>query len=212
MQRNPLSLTVAFWDYDRTMPIADGRIGIEGCTPNCIILPPEVTFVRAFASADFDICELSLSRQAQAIANGTNRYGAIPIFPSRTFRHSSIYIRSDRGIEVPSDLKGRRIGLRNFDDTAAVIVRGLLRDEYGVGRSDITWVIGDVDEPQRRSIERPTVSSDVKIEVLSHGDSLNASLASGHIDGMIGLLPPKIMSATDAPVRRLFPDWRAAER
>jgi 4,5-dihydroxyphthalate decarboxylase len=101
--------------------------------------------------------------------------------------------------------------LRNFDDTAAVVVRGLLRDEYGVGRSDITWVIGDVDEPQRQSIERPPVGSDIKIEVLSPGDSLNANLASGRIDGMIGLMPPKIMS-TGSPVRRLFPDWRAAER
>jgi 4,5-dihydroxyphthalate decarboxylase len=212
VQRDPLPLTIAFWDYDRTMPIADGRIGIKGCTPNCIILPPQDTFVRAFATADFDVCELSLSRQAQAIANGTNHYGAIPIFPSRTFRHSSIYIRGDRGIEVPSDLKGRRIGLRNFDDTAAVVVRGLLRDEYGLGRSDITWVIGDVDEPQRQSIERPPVGSDIKIEILPHGDSLNASLASGRIDGMIGLLPPKIMSAPSSPVRRLFPDWRTAER
>src|SRR5262249_14309968 len=76
----------------------------------------------------------------------------------------------------------------------------------------ITWVIGDLDEPQRQSIERPPVGNDIKIEVLPHGDSLNASLASGRIDGMIGLHPPKIMSATDALVRRLFPDWRAAER
>ncbi len=207
-----LPITLAVWDYDRTTPIASGRVGIEGCAVDCLILPPQETFVRAFATAEFDVSELSLSRQAQAIANGTAQYAALPIFPSRSFRHGSIFIRSDRGIAHPRDLVGRKIGLRNFDDTAAVVVRGLLRDQYGLGRGDITWVTGDFSRPEREIIPRPPVPADVPIEILPYGAILDGSLAAGEIDGMIGLVPPPCFLRGDGKVRRLFPDWRTAEQ
>jgi 4,5-dihydroxyphthalate decarboxylase len=94
----PLAISAAFWDYDRTLPIIRGLVPIEGCDVNCIVLPPQDTFVRAFATAEFDVCELSLSRYAQNIARGTSAYAAIPVFLSRTFRNESLYVSNDRGI------------------------------------------------------------------------------------------------------------------
>ena len=208
----PLAITAAFWDYDRTLPILRGLVQIEGCTVRSLVLPPQETFVRAFANAEFDVAELSLSRHAQAIARGTSSYAAIPVYLSRSFRHASLYIRSDRNIEQPTDLRGKRIGLNNYDDTAAVVVRGLLRDFYGLHPGDVTWVIGDFDRPRRDEIVRPELSRDIPVETASPGETLDQLLTEGRIDGLIGLVPPPSFNGGSAKVRRLFSDWRRVER
>jgi 4,5-dihydroxyphthalate decarboxylase len=208
----PLAVSVAFWNYDRTMPIADGRVQIDGCTATCTILRPQDLFPRAFGHAEFDISELSLSRQAQTIAAGTSRYVGLPIFPSRAFRHASIYIRDDHGIEGPRHLIGRRIGLHNYDDTAAVVARGMLRDEYGLGSKDITWVIGDLDRQQRPRVALPQLYADIPVTALAPGETLDTELAAGRLDGVIALNPPPCFFAGHAHVRRLFPDWCTAEQ
>jgi 4,5-dihydroxyphthalate decarboxylase len=208
----PLPITTAFWDYDRTLPIIRGLVPIEGCDVNCIVLPPQDTFVRAFATAEFDVCELSLSRYAQNIARGTSAYSAIPVFLSRTFRHASLYVRNDHGIEKPADLKGKRIGVNNYDDTAAVVVRGMLRDVYGLRPDDVTWVIGDFDRPRRNEITRPDLNRDIPTEAAAPGETLDQLLTEGRIDGLIGLVPPPSFNNPDSKVRRLFPDWRRDER
>lgn len=207
-----LEITAAFWDYDRTLPIIRGQVPIEGCSVRCLVLPPQDTFVRAFATAEFGISELSLSRHAQAVANGTSAYLGLPVFLSRTFRHASLYVRSDRGIDRPQDLRGKRIGLNNYDDTAAVVVRGFLRDIYGLQLGDITWVIGDFDRPRRNEILRPNLTRDIPLETSAVGDTLDQQLAEGRIDGLIGLTPPPSFFKAGSNIRRLFPDWRRAER
>lgn len=205
-----LPITIAFWDYDRTMPIADGRVPIKGCAPQCLVLRPQDTFVRAFGGTEFDVCELSLSRYAQAVARGDSQYIAIPVYPSRSFRHSIIYMRADRGIDTPADLKGRRVGLQNFDDTAAVVVRGMLRDEYGLARGDITWVTGAVHAGDPAPILPQSVHPAISIETATSGP-LDTMLADGAIDGLVALLPPASFRARNPLVRRLFADWRAEE-
>ncbi len=206
----PLPLSVAFWDYDRTLPIADGRVPMAGCAPACTILPPHVLFPRAFGSAEFDVSELSLSRHAQAVARGDSRYVGVPVFPSRAFRHASIYVRTDRGIDAPGDLRGRRMGLRNYDDTAAVVVRGLLRDAYGV--EGVTWVVGEMEAQGGAVVPLPVLHAPVAVERLAAGATLDAELAAGRLDGVVALLPPPCVQRGDPLVRRLFPDWRAAEQ
>ena len=204
-------LTAAFWDYDRTLPLIRGQIAVEGCDLRCLVLPPQETFVRAFATAEFDVCELSLSRQAQAVARGDNAYEAMPVYLSRAFRHASIYMRGDRGIAVPQELRGRRIGLVNYDDTAAVVVRGLLGDVYGLQRSDITWVVGDLDRKRRETISSPPLTADIPVEISRPGHTLDQQLVEGSIDALIGLVPPPSFGR-DPRIVRLFPDWRAAEQ
>ena len=200
-------IEVAFWDYDRTAPLVDGRAPMPGFAPNFLLLRPQETFVRAFLSAEFDICELSLSRHAQAVARGDSRYVGLPIFLSRCFRHASIYVC--KSICTPETLKGKRIGLGNYDDTAAVVVRAILRETHKVDARDIRWVVGDVEPPYRTNIPlQQPAGFDIS---LANGVSLDSMLAGGNLDALISLTPPPSFRSVDPAVRRLFPNWRAAE-
>jgi hypothetical protein len=105
-----LNLSVAVGNYDRMRPLIEGAVQIDGVAPTFLKLDPEEIFFRAFRHADFDVCELSLSSFSVKTAAGTCPYVGVPVFPSRAFRHTSIYIRTDRGIKTPADLKGKRIG------------------------------------------------------------------------------------------------------
>lgn len=202
------SLNVAFWDYDRTAPLVDGRVRIEGREAEFGILRPQETFVRAFKAAEFDICELSLSRHAQAVARGDNAYVGLPVFLSRAFRHGSIYVSGD--VRRPADLRGQRIGLANFDDTAAVVVRAILR-EHGIETSDVGWVLGDVEAPARTGVTVPALPG-VKLESAPTGRFLDTMLAEGELDALISLNPPPSFRSGYSRVSRLFPDWPSVER
>lgn len=209
---NALSVSVAFWDYDRTMPLADGRVKIEGCAPHFDILPPQETFPRAHVHAEFDISELSLSRHAQAMAAGDGRYAGLPVFLSRAFRHAALYVRADLALDSPRDLAGKRIGLNNYDDTAAVAVRGLLRDCHGLGREAIVWVVGDIEAATRPRLVPPKLHAAIPVVTLPPGATLMEELRQGRLDGLIALNPPAGLRAEPPLLRRVFPDWRRAEQ
>src|SRR6201996_9685176 len=117
-----LRLSIATGDYDRNRPLVDGAVQIDGVDPIFNLLEPEEIFFRAFRHADFDVSELSLSTFTVKCAQGDNPYIGVPVFPSRAFRHTSIYIRTDRGIKSPADLKGKRLGLGEYHLTANVWV------------------------------------------------------------------------------------------
>src|SRR5437588_9236300 len=158
-----LTVSVAGVDYDRTRALFDGTVPIAGCETICCAMSPEETFHRAFRYQEFDITELSLSYSMALIAKGANAYVAIPVFPSRPFRHSPIYIRTDRGIERPEDLRGKVIGVPEYQMTAAVWIRGILKDEYGVQAADVRWRTGGLEQPGRES--RVALSLPAEIEV-----------------------------------------------
>ena len=134
-----LALSLAVCDYDRTRAIFDGRAAVEGCDITAVPLEPEEAFHRAFKFSEFDISEISMSSYIMTTARGDAHYIAIPAFVSRLFRHSGIYIRTDRGIVQPQDLKGKSIGLPEYQITANVWIRGILQDQYGVRPQDIKW-------------------------------------------------------------------------
>src|ERR1051326_5957815 len=134
-----LTVSVAGVDYDRTRALFDGTVPITGCETICCAMSPEEAFHRAFRYQEFDITELSLSNTMNLIAKGAIPYVGIPVFPSRLFRHSSIYIRTDRVIDRPQDLRGKVIGVPEYQMTAAVWIRGILQDEYGVRAADVKW-------------------------------------------------------------------------
>lgn len=125
-----LELSIAVGDYDRVRPLADGSVQIDGVNPVFMLLEPEEIFFRAFRHADFDLCELSMSSFTVKTAIGDCPYVGVPVFPSRAFRHNSIYIRTDRGIARPEDLRGRRIGVPEYQVTANVWTRLMLEEEY----------------------------------------------------------------------------------
>jgi 4,5-dihydroxyphthalate decarboxylase len=201
-----LELSVAMGDYDRTRPLADGRVQIDGVNPVYLLLTPEEMFFRAFRHADFDICELSLSSFALRTARGDNPYVGIPVFPSRAFRHTSIVIRTDRGIAEPGDLKGRRIGTPEYQLTACVWARALLEDEYGVKPSDITWVRGGMEQAGRIEKINLNLPAGVRLEDAPMDRTLSQMLETGDIDGIVSPRLPSCFERGDPHVGWLFAD------
>lgn len=201
-----LTLSLAMGDYDRTRAIHDGRVQIDGVEPVTMLLSPEEMFFRAFRHEAFDIAELSLSSYCVRQARGDNAYVAVPVFLSRAFRHTSVYVRTDKGIDTPADLKGRRIGIAEYQLSANVWVRGILEDDFGVKPSDIRWVRGGMDTPGRPEKIALTLPPDVEIETAPDGDTLNAMLARGDIDGFIGPRWPRCFAEGHPHVGRLFSD------
>ena len=210
MARVPL--TIACWDYDRTRALMDGRVGVEGCDVTYLPLSPEEVFFRAFRHHEFDVTELSFSTYMMTRARGTCPYLAIPVFVSRAFRHSAIYIRTDRGIARPEDLKGRKVGVPEYQVTAALWVRGMLKDEYGVDPADIDWYSGGVEEPGRHEKADLKLPPGVRLTPISAGHTLGAMLAAGEIDALVAPRAPSCFSRRAPHIGRLFADFRAAEK
>jgi 4,5-dihydroxyphthalate decarboxylase len=154
----------------------------------------------------FDISELSLSSFTVKQAAGTNPYVGVPVFPSRAFRHTSIYIRTDRGIASPADLKGRRIGTPEYQLTACVWARALLHEEYGVKPSDITWVRGGMEDPGRPEKIPLQLPADVRLENAPADTTLSELLERGAIDGIVGPRAPSGFERGDPRIAWLFSD------
>jgi 4,5-dihydroxyphthalate decarboxylase len=197
-----LKLTMACGRYDRTQPLIDGRVEPEGVDLTFIPLRPGETFWRMLNHAEFDCSEMSLSSYTILRSEGDTRFIAIPVFPSRVFRHSAVYLRADSKIEKPQDLKGKRIGVGDYQMTAAVWVRGFLLHDYGVRPEDVTWVIG---RPVR-TIKPP---EGIRVEFMSPETTLEDMLERGEIDALASVMIPKTLGTT---VRRLFADPRKVER
>jgi 4,5-dihydroxyphthalate decarboxylase len=201
-----LELSIAIRDYDRTRPLIDGAVRIDGAKPVFLVLSPEEIFFRAFRHADFDVCELSLSSFVVRCGQGDNPYVAVPVFPSRTFRHGAIVIRTDRGIRAPGDLKGRRIGTPEYQLTACVWARGLLHDEFGLSPSEVLWVRGGMEQPGRTEKIDLDLPHDVHLEQAPPQSTLSELLERGDIDGLVGPRLPACFGKPNARVGWLFPD------
>ena len=206
----PLSLACAA--YDRTRALIDGRVKVAGCEVSVVSPPTEEMFTRAFRDGDFDVSELSFGNFMRHVATGTCPYVGIPVFPSRAFRHSSIYVRADRGIVLPADLRGKRVGLREYSNTASLTVRGFLFDDYGVDATDIHWYVGDIDHLERSRIDAPNLPERFRVETIGPGRLLSDMLEIGDLDALIAYRPPRCYRDEKAGIRRLFPDYAGAER
>jgi hypothetical protein len=169
------------WNYDRAQALVDGRVKVEGCELDIELLRPEITFAKAFTEAPFDVCEISFSNTVTAVSKGDFPYALIPVFLSRAFRHSSLFIRTDRGIACPEDLRGKTVGLQEYDMTAAVVVRGFLRDRHGVDPRDITWKVKERErtKPLEFPLGRPP--GGVHIEILPPGPKPRGSATRGGV-------------------------------
>ena len=205
-----LELSLGCQEIDRTVPLLDGRVTIEGCRINPVRGRPEEIFQRAFRHQEFDIAELSLCTHLLTTARGNSHYIAIPAFVSRAFRHSSIYIRTDNGIDRPEARSGRRIGVPDFQQTAGVWARGMLADEYGLRRAEIRWRMGGLEQPGRAARIPLDLSNGLDVEMIGSGQTLSAMLAAGELDAVISPRAPSCWN-NGAKVDRLFPDYRRAE-
>jgi 4,5-dihydroxyphthalate decarboxylase len=203
-----LNLSVAVGDYDRTRALVDGSVQIDGVDPVYMTLSPEEIFFRAFRNAEFDVCELSLSSFTVKTANGDCPYVGVPAFVSRAFRHTSIYVRTDR-IRKPEDLKGRKVGVPEYQLTANVWARAILEDDHGVKPADIHWIRAGIEEPGRPEKITLELPPDVRLENGPEGSTISQLLADGAIDGFIAPRPPTV---PHPHIGWLFPDPTAAAK
>lgn len=211
MRENRVYLSLACNIYDRSQPILDGTIGIEGCELNFIPLPPEEAHWRAFSGADFDVTELSMASHLVATAQGGSPYVGLPAFISRSFRHSCIYIRKDRGIQSGSDLQGKTVGVPEYQMTAAIWMRGIFSEDFGIASDQIAWRTGGMNTPGRK--ERMALNLPPSFDVKPIGDdsSLSDALADGRLDAVITARTPNCFVRGDRNIGRLFENYRAAE-
>jgi 4,5-dihydroxyphthalate decarboxylase len=143
-------LTLAIGEYDHARDLIDGTVPVAGVDLTVLRLPIEEMFYRFLLRGEFDVSEASFGKIVALAAQDDSRFVPLPIFPSRVFRHSSIYVRSDSDITRPEQLAGKRVGVPEWAQTAAIYSRGLLAHEYGVELASMSddsssW-IGDGDQ------------------------------------------------------------------
>jgi 4,5-dihydroxyphthalate decarboxylase len=206
-----LALTMACANYDRVKPIADGRVKIENVDLTFFDMDPEEGFKRAFRGHEFDITELSTSTHILTTSRGEAHYIAVPIFPSRVFRHGAIYIRTDRGIKTPQNLRGKVVGVPEYQMTAALWARGVLSDEYGVKTKDMKWRSGGLHHPGRIERTRIDLPPEIELEPIPSGRTLSDMLASGEHDALVTARVPQCFIDGTPTIARLFPNVREVE-
>jgi 4,5-dihydroxyphthalate decarboxylase len=205
-------LTLAVCDYDRAKSIFLGRTPIEGCDVVPLAVNAEECFHRAFKFQEFDIAEISMSSHMATVSRGENAYIGVPAFVSRVFRHSGIYIRTDRGIRSPKDLRGKTIGLPEYQITANVWIRGMLQDDYGVRPEEVHWRRGGIEEPGRGERSPIKLPEKIDLQQIPDDKTLSGMLEKGEIDGMITARAPSCFDRRAPNVGRLFPDFKAVEQ
>lgn len=207
-----LFLTLAIGYYDRTAPLADGRVRAEGIDLDVLFKRPEDIFWGMTRHLEYDVAEMSLSTLIMLHSRGSVELVGIPVFPSRVFRHSSLYVNSSADIDSPEDLRGRRVGIAEYQITASLWVRALLQHQYGVFAHEIKWLNGGLIEAGRREkIELTNLPSNVDLSYIGDGQNLNDMLVSGEIDALVTPLPPPAFSEGRPEVSRLFTDVKAEE-
>jgi 4,5-dihydroxyphthalate decarboxylase len=210
MSKHKLSMSVG--NYDRTQALFDGRVQVEGCEITAVPLEPEEAFHRAFRYGEFDITEISMSSHMMTTARGDNQYVAVPAFLSRVFRQSGVYVRTDRGINRPQDLKGKRIGVPEYQITANVWIRGILEEEFGVKPSDIHWRRGGIEEAGRGERAPISLPDSVDLQQIPDDKTLSGMLEAGELDGYIGARAPSCFLRGAPHVGRLFKDYIQDEK
>ncbi len=205
-----LTISLAGVDYDRTRAIFDGRVQVDGCEIIASPMTPEEAFHRAFKFQEFDVTELSMSSYMSQVSRDGSPYIGIPAFVSRMFRHSSIYIRTDKGIDKPQDLIGKIVGVPEYQMTAAMWIRGILQDEHGVKPADMRWRSGGLEEAGRKQNVSLHLPSDVELKFISPEETLNAQLDRGELDALVSAQAPSCFGTNDK-IDRLFPHYRSDE-
>lgn len=211
MSRVPI--TVACWDYDRTRALADGTVRPDGVDLTYLSLPIEETFYRMLRHREFEVAEMSLASYVTAAAAGPDAGGlvAIPVFPSRAFRHHGIYVHSDSGIEKPVDLVGRVVGVPEYQLTAVVWIRGILADRHDLPVASVRYRTGGMHSPGRVEKQALDLPPEIDVAPIAPDRTLVDMLVTGEIDALYAPRTPRPILEGRPEVRRLFADPRAVE-
>lgn len=202
------SMALAIGDYDHVRDLVDGRVRAEGLDITCLRLPPEEVFARTVSRCEWEAAEFSLALYVDRIGRGDRSLSAIPVFPSRVFRHGSFYARAD-GPTALEELAGARVGVPEWCQTAGVWARGILAEHHGVDLASIDWLQGGVNDPGRSEKGRPDLPAGIELTV-ERERSLDQLLRAGEIDAIISARPPAGLASGE--VRSLLADSHSAER
>jgi 4,5-dihydroxyphthalate decarboxylase len=209
----PLQLTFASYIYlDRTRALSTGQVTPAGIDLNHQVVDIGELFRRMAQHASFDVAEMSTSTYMLMRGQGDERLVGLPVFLSRAFRHNMVYVNADAGIERPEDLKGKNVGVPEYQMTAALWIRAFLEHDYGVKPSDIRWWYGGIEQPgytERREHDPPP---GVHLEPIPQDKALVPMLEAGELDAYVTAGMPRAFRERSPKIRRLFPNWRAVER
>src|SRR5688572_5926222 len=207
-----MRLTLACWDYDRTRALMDGTVEPDGIELVYLNQPVEETFFRMMRYREFDCSEMSLSSYVASFQRENPPFIAIPVFPSRFFRHSCIFVSAKSDIRKPEELKGKRIGVPEYQMTAPVWIRGILSDDYGVKVTDVEHFSGGEEEPGRVEKLKLDLPSSIKLRAIPSNKTLSRMLADGEIDALVTARAPSTFHKEPDKVRRLFADYVETEK
>ncbi|MGH3302509.1 MAG: hypothetical protein ACRDOK_12650 [Streptosporangiaceae bacterium] len=203
-----LPLTAALSGYDHVRDLQSGAVTVEGVDLTVLTLPVEEIFFRFLRYREWHVSELSLAKYVALRAAGDTTLSAIPVFPSRVCRHSSIFVRRG-GPAEPKDLAGGRLGVPEWAQTAAVYTRALLQHEWGIGLSDVSWYQAGVNTPGRQEKVAVRPPAGVSLTVVPDR-SLDEMLLAGDLDAVLSAHPPDSFDRGETV--RLFPDYQPLER
>ena len=207
-----LRLTLACWDYDRTRALMDGTVEPDGIELVYLNQPVEETFFRMMRHREFDCSEMSLSSYVASLQRENPPFIAIPVFPSRFFRHSCIFVSAKSGIGKPEELKGKRIGVPEYQMTAPVWIRGILSDDYGVKVTDVEHFSGGEEEPGRDEKLKLELPSSIRLKAIPSDKTLSRMLADGELDALVTARAPSTFRKEPDKVKRLFPNYAEVEK
>ena len=197
---------------DRTLSLQTGAVAPAGIDLNYVVVPGIGDLFRRVAQfAEFDAAEMSALSYFMMLARGDRRFVAIPVFPSRSFRHSQVYVNSNTGIKKPEDMIGRDIGILDYQMTAAMWIRAFLRHDHGVLQSMVRWWSGGLYTPDFAERMPMTLPPDIQLKRIPERETLEGMLSAGNLDALVTVEPPRAFLAGSADVRRLFPDYREVE-
>lgn len=206
-----LRLTLALGDYEHTRDLALGRVRPKGIDLTVLNYAVEEIFFRFYERLEWEVSEMSMGMYTSALSRGDTRMIAIPVFPSRVFRHSAFYVRSDARIREPSDLAGKRVGVPQWSQTATIYARGYLSSTVGIPLSEIAWVQAGVNDAGRDEHAELRLPVGVDLRVV-RDRNLSEMLLSGDLDAIISARVPRPFVQGDDRISRLFPDFRAVEQ
>ena len=203
---------MACWNYDRTRALLEERVPIDGIDLTYINIPVEETFFRMIRHREFDVAEMSLSSYTLSMFRDPKPFVAIPVFPSRSFRHSCIFINRHSGIREPKDLIGKRVGNPEYQLTACVWIRGILSDEYKVPVSSVAYFRGGEETPGRTEKQTVSLPPEIRLKDIPEDKTLSKMLHDGEIDAIYSPRTPSSFTQAKGNVGLLFEDYETVER
>lgn len=205
-----IRLSLAISDYEHTRDLVHGVVKPMGIELTGLVYEVEEIFYRFTMNREWDVSELSMGKYVALKSQDDPSLTAIPVFPSRFFRQSSLYVRADSPLTKPADMAGKRIGIPEWAQTASIYTRGWIEHDVGIPLSDIEWIQAGVNDPGRA--EKVSLNLPDGVRYSARPDSsLTEMLLCGEIDIAMTARSPRPYELRDGTIRHMFPDWREIE-